>query len=329
LGVPGALVVVALVIVIRPLAVLLSVWPGQLSWRERVLLAMTAPRGIVAAAVASLAARQMTQFGVTGGSPMEGLVYLAIIVTGTWSTLAALVLPKILGYASDPSRRRAVLVGANRLTEELAQLLNDSGRTTLVVDAVSWRLDRIRSAGLATVCGDARDSVTYEEAGVERDSVVITATTNDELNLLVAELVHAEFGVENPVVALQRPPEEFGRRSRAWVDLLGGRAQKIQRWIHQLENETAEILEVAHRDETLAALLREVEREHTEAVFRLAARRAGELSFRVDDQSLQDADSLVLMVSRGRALELLEGGVAKAADQESPATAESTSMPRT
>ena len=51
--------------------------------------------------------------------------------------------------------------------------------------------------------------------------MVVAATTNDELNLLVAELVHSEFGVEHPVVGLQLPPDELGRRSRAWVDLLG------------------------------------------------------------------------------------------------------------
>ena len=56
---PESVVATALVLLVRPLSVLLSVWPKQLPWRERLVLAMTAPRGIVAAAVASLAAHEM------------------------------------------------------------------------------------------------------------------------------------------------------------------------------------------------------------------------------------------------------------------------------
>jgi NhaP-type Na+/H+ and K+/H+ antiporter len=215
LGWSGFAVVVGLIILVRPLAVGLSIWPGQLDGRGRTVIALTAPRGIVAAAVASLAAHEMGKAGIEGAIEMEGLVYLSILVTGAWSTVGALVLPRILGYTADPARRRAVVVGANALTQTLARILTDNGRTTITVDAVAWRLDRFRKAGLRTVVGDARDVVTYEEAGVERDSLVVVATTNDELNLLVAELARTEFGVEHPVVAMQRPPDDLGRRSRA------------------------------------------------------------------------------------------------------------------
>jgi len=195
------------------------VWADVIEDEEKSSEAKT-PHHELRDAVASLAAREMAKVGIGGASEMEGLVYLTILITGTWSTAGALLLPRVLGFTADPARRRAVLIGANGLTEALARLLAAAGRTTLAVDAVSWRLDRFRAAGLLTVVGDARDAAAYEEAGVERDSLVVAGTTNDELNLLVAELVRAEFGVEHPVVALQAPPDELGRRSRAWIDLL-------------------------------------------------------------------------------------------------------------
>jgi hypothetical protein len=319
LGLGGVFVVAALVLVVRPLSIAASIWPRQLGWRERLILAMTAPRGIVAAAVASLAAREMTVLGVAGGSEMEGLVYLAILVTGAWSTVVAVVLPWLLGYTKDPTRRLGVVVGANRLTEELARLLGFGGRTTVVVDVVSWRLDRLRAAGYATVCGDARDAVTYEEAGTQRDTLVVTATTNDELNLLVAELVHSEFGVENPVVALQRPPDEFGRRSRAWMDLLGGRAMDVPGWIRGLENGQAAVMEIDAREPASLSLLREVEREHSSEVCRLLCRSGEQLSVRVDDAALEQAERLYLLVANGRARTILEGERADDQSADEPA----------
>jgi NhaP-type Na+/H+ or K+/H+ antiporter len=306
LGWSGPVAVAVLIVAVRPLSVAASIWPGHLSLTGRTVVAFTAPRGIVAAAVASLAAREMAKAGIGGAVEMEGLVYLTILITGTWSTVGALLLPRALGLTSDPARRRAVLIGANGLTETLARLFAAAGRTTLAVDAVSWRLDRFRSAGLLTVVGDARDAATYEEAGVERDSLIVAATTNDELNLLVAELVRAEFGVEHPVVAIQHVPEALGRRSRAWIDLLGGGAVDVNTWNRRIENEKVRELTINAESEEAVAALRAAEAEHKNAVLRLIGYRGQEPVLQVADDELGSLHRLTLLVTEGRPLELLE-----------------------
>jgi NhaP-type Na+/H+ or K+/H+ antiporter/Trk K+ transport system NAD-binding subunit len=305
LGWNGVVAVVALIVLVRPLSVALSIWPGQVDLRGRTVIALTAPRGIVAAAVASLAAREMSKSGVAGAAELEGLVYLTILATGAWATVGALVLPKLLGYTADPARRKAVLVGANALGETLARLLTSAGRSTVGIDASSWRLDRFRAAGLPVVVGDARDAATYEEAGVERDSLVIAISTNDELNLLVAEMVRAEFGVEHPVVAIQQPPEELGRRSRAWIDMLGGGGIDVPRWIRKIENGQAVEIAVDPRSPEVQAALRAVELEDRSGVLRLVGFTDGEPVLHVDDAHLAQLDRLVLLAA-GRPLEILE-----------------------
>jgi len=220
----------------------------------------------------------------------------------------ALVLPRVLGYASDPARLRAILVGANPLTILLAEVLKKSGRTVVGVDGVSWRLDPWRTLGLATVCGDARDVTTYENAGVERDSLVIAATTNDELNLLVADLVHAEFGVEHPVVALQIPPEDFGRRSRGWLDLLGGQGVDVARWIRRLEGGTAVTVEIDLGEDGGAHRVRESLREFGDQIVPLVVWNEGAPSFRFKLETLENGSTVVLLVEKGPALERLENG---------------------
>jgi hypothetical protein len=304
-GWAGVGVAVGLIVLVRPVSVALSVWPSQLPWRDRLTLGLTAPRGIVAAAVVSLAARALDDAGVAGGAQLEGLVYVSILVTGAMSTVVALVLPWVLGYANDPNRRRVVLVGANGLTQTIAERFRSIGRTTVIIDAVSWRLDRCRAKGCEVVCGDARESSTYQEAGVERDSIVVAATTNDELNLLVAELVHHEFGVEHPVVALQQPPDEMGRRSRAWIDLLGGRGVDVPTWIRRIEDGGAHTVELDPSDEGSMATLREVERQSPDQVVRLLSGNREQLMLGVGNERVASRERLVVLVAAGRSAELL------------------------
>jgi NhaP-type Na+/H+ and K+/H+ antiporter len=194
-----------LIFLVRPLAVLTSIAPRTLDGKEKVLLAMTAPRGIVAAAVASLSAIQLRNAGhVEDAAALEGLVYLVILVTCTWATLMAAWLPRLLGYYGDPSRRRVILVGANGISAALARLFRRRDWTVVLVASVARKLVSLHEERLISVSGDARDAATYERAGVERDCGVLALTTNDELNLLVAELVRTEFGVEHPVVRAGR-----------------------------------------------------------------------------------------------------------------------------
>ena len=315
LGWRGIAVASGLVLLVRPLAVAVSVWPSHLGWRERLVLALTAPRGIVAAAVASLAAIQLRAAGIPGATAFEGLVYLVILLTGFWATLMAMVLPPALGWTRDPSRRLTVLVGANPLSSALAASLSGQGRKVVVVDAVPWKLEPLRGDGMLTVRGDARDAATYEDAGVERDTLVLALTTNDELNLLVAELVRAEYGVEHPVVALQRPSEEFGRLRRAWVDLLGGRGFDIPRWLRELEDDQARVVTVPLDGEQALLTVREMVRPSADGALFVCGWIGGEPHFRPEGLDRYERVTLLLDAER-------QGDLRAALDEASDETGE-------
>lgn len=318
LGWRGVVVALGLIFVVRPAAVFLSVMPWQLGFKERTFLALTAPRGIVAAAVASLAARQLEAANLAGGSLLEGLVYLSILATGAWATLMSVVLPRVLGYKSDAARRRVVVVGANPLAEVIADVVRATGRTTVVVDSVSWRLEKFRRRNMETVRGDARDAGTYEQAGVESDSIIIAATTNDSLNLLVAEVVHHEFGVAHPVVALQQPPEELGSRSRAWIDLLGRRDIEVPTWIRRLENGKARAIDLPWGEKHVPPLIKDLLDEFPKQLLMLAAWRGNSVIFRPDLEEDQQIDTVTFLVADGpvhqRLQKLTEELAAKAAE---------------
>ena len=67
-----------LVLVVRPLGVWLSTLGSDLTRQERMFVAWIAPRGIVAAAVASLVAVAMESEQMSGSLELRALVFLTI-----------------------------------------------------------------------------------------------------------------------------------------------------------------------------------------------------------------------------------------------------------
>jgi NhaP-type Na+/H+ or K+/H+ antiporter len=74
---------------------------ASFGWRERLLVAWVAPRGIVTAAVASLFALQLDQAGVAGGGALKGLVFLTILLSVSLQGFTAPALAQRLGLASE------------------------------------------------------------------------------------------------------------------------------------------------------------------------------------------------------------------------------------
>ncbi len=319
LGFEGLLVVAGLILLVRPLSVFLSIPPRHLDLKQRLLLALTAPRGIVAAAVASLSAIQLRDAGkADDAAALEGLVYLVIVVTCTWATVMSGLLPRWLGYVDDPTRRRVVLVGANSLTAALTRAFGTEGWTPVVVDSVPAKLAAFRDRQIQAISGDAREASTYERAGVERDSHVLALTPNDELNLLIAELVKEEFGVEHPTVILQRPSAEFGQMRRNWVDLLSHQQFDIHRWNRRLEDGEAgiETLDLADGEEHLQAL-RSLLRERSEDVVLICAWAGGRPNFEWSDEDSEVLARVTLLCTAGAQPQIDALTKPRPADEES------------
>lgn len=68
-------------ILVRPASVWLSTPNTALNWREKTFLSLLAPRGIVAAAMASHFATELHLHGLPGAARLESLVFLTIAVT--------------------------------------------------------------------------------------------------------------------------------------------------------------------------------------------------------------------------------------------------------
>jgi NhaP-type Na+/H+ or K+/H+ antiporter len=167
-----------LVLVARPLAVFLSTVGADLELREKLFMSWVAPRGIVAAAVASVFAIELEEAGVPGADRLVPLVFFVIVGTVALYSVTAKFVGKALGVVEEmPSG--LVIIGANPVTRQLAKAVAALDVPVSMVASNHSELTKARLEGLEA----HRASVLADDAE-EDENLVLVATPNDEFNAL-------------------------------------------------------------------------------------------------------------------------------------------------
>jgi NhaP-type Na+/H+ or K+/H+ antiporter len=203
LGWAGLGAVAALVVVVRPLDVLVSTAGSALQLREKLLLAWLAPRGIVAAAIASLTAASLEQHELPGGAELRALVFLTIAVTVLLAGFTGRPVATLLGQRL-PGRDTVAILGAQGLGLALASELRDAGQPVVFLDSNPSNCRRAEEAGFPVVYGDAVQERTLQRARFEMVASVIGLTPNDALNGLFVSRARELFRVPHAYVATAR-----------------------------------------------------------------------------------------------------------------------------
>jgi len=237
---PGLLVAAALLLLVRPLSVAVALRGSELSWKEKLFLASVAPRGIVAASVASLFALALPE----EGGRLLALVFITIFVSVSAASFLAPALARALGLSSAAGRL-AVIVGAGGLGRSVARLLKEAGRPVVLLDRNPQKVREAERERLPVVRGNALEEDVLEQAGADEAGSLLAATTNPEVNLLVTQLVRDVFGVPRAFPALD--PESVGLElvRRVGARLAFGRPIDIEDWDYALAHRKAQVVEFA------------------------------------------------------------------------------------
>lgn len=203
-GLTGLLAVFAIMFVARPLTVLLATWRSKLDWRKKLFIAWIGPRGIIAASVASIFSVALEETGLPGGDRLLALTFLTILVTVVVQGLSAGWVARRLGLQSMEGQR-AIIVGANRLSLKIADLLQKNGRPTQLVDTNRSSVEEAKKIGLTAVYGNALEEFTLESLHAEEAATVLAMTSNSEVNVLACQLAHDTFGIERAFPLLTNP----------------------------------------------------------------------------------------------------------------------------
>ncbi len=201
----------ALLLVVRPLAALVCTWGTTLTWKERVFVAWLCPRGIVAAAVASVFGLALVEQGVPGAEHLLPVVFLVIVGTVVVYGLTAPWLARRLGL-SVPDPQGCVFVGAQPWARAMAAALGQLGVEVLLIDTNRHNVRDARLEGLEAHQGNVLDANFLEHVDLTHMGRVLALTPNDEVNTLVcAEMAH-EFGRRNVYqIATDSVPRAAGR----------------------------------------------------------------------------------------------------------------------
>lgn len=245
LGWGGLGVVALLMFVVRPITVFVSTVATDLSLREKLYLSWVAPRGIVAAAVASLFAIELAHDNVPGGVEMRALVFVVIATTVTVQGLTAALVGRLLGVRKA-SRSGYLILGANSLARLIARVLLDAGEAVTLIERAADVCAKARRAGFSVIQGDGVEASVLETAGIDGVAHVVGMTTNEHVNFLFARTVAEEYRGPEVYVMLEEvvsgvTPELVARHDfqvlfaaehdlLAWLDRARRQDITIRRW---------------------------------------------------------------------------------------------------
>jgi NhaP-type Na+/H+ or K+/H+ antiporter len=191
--------IVFMIVVERPLAVWLSTIGFGLSWRERVFLAWMAPRGIVAASVASIFALELARQGHEGARLLVPYTFATIIGTVAWYSLTAGFVARRLGI-SEANPQGIIMVGAHDWARDLATCIHNLDVRVLVVDTNQNNIEIAQRRGLETYHGNILSEVAMDEINLGGIGRLLAMTSNDEVNALASEHLTSTLGVQSVYV---------------------------------------------------------------------------------------------------------------------------------
>ena len=235
LGWPGLVTTALLMVVVRPIDIAVSTAGSGLSFKERAFLAWLGPRGIVAAAVASLFAQALAAEGVTEGRELQAMVFLVIATTVVIQGLGGGIVARLLGVR-QPSNRGYLIAGANALARELARALRTSGQEVVLVETDAAEVAKAEREGLAVLHGNALDDELLERADLGGRRGVIGLIRNEGVGLLVAEKGLRDFRVRTAHIAVRSDGASvpMERVQAIGARLLFGTETDVAHWSREL-----------------------------------------------------------------------------------------------
>ena len=278
LGWAGVGVVALLVFVVRPLGVVVCTAGSELSWRERAFVSWIAPRGIVAAAVASVVAATLDQQQMEGGDALRAMVFLTISGTVVLAGATGGLVGRLLGVRL-PARDTVAILGAHALGLELAEAFRRADRPVVFLDSNPQSCRRAEEAGFPVVFGNALSERTLQRARFERVYAVAALTANSALNGLFVNRARELFNVPESYIAAAPGEEavanEVAKKEDARV--VFDSTHDVERWDVRARHGSVEVADFVFEerpdDEESESEEREETRRGGERFVMLATRR--------------------------------------------------------
>lgn len=206
LGWRGIAFAAIVILIVRPASVWVATVNSGLKVTERLFLGWLAPRGIVAAAVASVFAVELEN-----GNDFVAATFLVIISTVVVYGFTSGMLARRLGL-SVPDPQGVLIAGANDFARSVAAALNECGMEVCLVDRNATDLQSARMAGIRTFYADILSEAVHDEIDLGGIGRFLSMLPNDEVNSLASQHCAELFG-RNNVYRLPASTPDSGRKA--------------------------------------------------------------------------------------------------------------------
>ena len=210
----------ALLFLVRPGTVLLSLAFSKIPWNERLFLAWVAPRGIVLVAISGLFALRLSDLGYADGNILIGLSFAVVVTTVVAHGFSVQLVARLLKLKVN-DKPGLLIVGSSPWTVALAREMEELETPVMISDS-SWQaLSVARNAGVPTYHGEILNEAAEHTLDLSPFAVLVAATNNEAYNTLVCNEFAHEIGRDS---VYQLGASEDASNPKALPESLRGRA---------------------------------------------------------------------------------------------------------
>ncbi|WP_421751524.1 cation:proton antiporter [Croceimicrobium sp.] len=231
LGLNALILFGIVILILRPLAVWLSTRNSGFNWREVVFMSWVGPKGIVAAAVASLFALQLTSgeradVNVAQAELILPLTFLMIVGTVILQGATAKPFARLLKVEREEPRG-FLIAGANENSRFLAQFLQNQGVDVILADTSKTNQQEARRMGFEVFEGSILSDNVYEELDLNNIGILMAMTSSAEINGLALKYFDEEFGPNKTFRLCSKKEQELPEIDHPPCVLFGGRVDYL------------------------------------------------------------------------------------------------------
>lgn len=184
--------VAIMMFVVRPLNIFLSIRQSSgLTFKDKLFLSYIAPRGIVAASMASLFALSLGEKGMENAAFLETFTYSVIAATVLFQGFTAKFVGGWLGVL-EPKPRGWLIIGSHKLARSIGKFIQEQGENVVLLDTNPREVKWANREGLRAY---AENAMTIDPSRAEFYGVgnVLAITENEDLNRLLCQRWNKEL----------------------------------------------------------------------------------------------------------------------------------------
>jgi len=239
LGMMGLFTVLVLMFIIRPVSVFISTSDGSLNLKQKTLISWIAPRGIVAAAVASFFAFELNNHGYEG-SQLRALVFLVIIITVLFAGLTGGFAASALSLKRK-SESGWIILGAHGVARLFARILKRYGQEVICIDENPHACRQAENEGIKVFYGNALEERVLQRAEPGTRKGIIALSGNEEVNFIFSQ--RAKYLEKNMTIltGIKNRSEGITRKMvmETGARIPFGRAADMDQWSQWLRQNSA------------------------------------------------------------------------------------------